>query len=312
LARVIGAHDGKGPPRKPSGGRAPWLRTRFGYDAHARVEEQVSAGEQILLIGFGNMGQALVRGWLAKGRSPQAIRVVDPVPAARAAAAELGISATSELASSASAATDVVVLAVKPNQLAAVLPAAAQHASRRAVFLSIAAGKTIAQLAAGLGRDVAIVRAMPNTPAAIGRGMTALVGSAAVTPAQRALSTALLEAVGGVAWLDDERYMDAVTAVSGSGPAYVFLLIECLETAARELGLDAPLARQLALGTVAGAAAYAAAAGEPATELRRRVTSPNGTTQAALDVLLGDAGLQALLTRAVQAAARRSRELSRE
>jgi pyrroline-5-carboxylate reductase len=161
-----------------------------------------------------------------------------------------------------------------------------------------------------LGAGAAVVRAMPNTPAAIGRGMTALVANAAVSRGQRALCGQLLAAVGAVAWLDDERHMDAVTAISGSGPAYVFLLIECLERAAVELGLDAKLATQLALATVAGAGEYAARAPEPPAELRRRVTSPNGTTQAALDVLMAEPGLRELLARATAAAAKRSRELS--
>jgi pyrroline-5-carboxylate reductase len=140
--------------------------------------------------------------------------------------------------------------------------------------------------------------------------MTALVANAAVTRAQRALCGDLLAAVGTVAWLEDESAMDAVTAISGSGPAYVFLLIECLEQAALDLGLAAPLARQLALETVSGAGAYAAAAADPPGELRRRVTSPNGTTQAALDVLMGEPGMQHLLIRAARAAAKRSRELA--
>ena len=140
--------------------------------------------------------------------------------------------------------------------------------------------------------------------------MTALVANAAVGRAQRALCGELLAAVGSVAWLDDERHMDAVTAISGSGPAYVFLLIECLEQAALELGLEADLAKQLALATVAGAGAYAADAREAPSELRRRVTSPNGTTQAALDVLMGEPGMKELLLRATRAAARRSRELA--
>ena len=151
---------------------------------------------------------------------------------------------------------------------------------------------------------------MPNTPAAIGKGMTALVANSAVTAGQRALCTDLMAAVGAVAWLDDERHMDAVTAVSGSGPAYVFLMIECLERAAVDLGLAPALARQLALATVSGAAAYAAVADVGAAELRRRVTSPNGTTQAALEVLMAEDGLSGLMTRAVRAAAMRSRELS--
>jgi pyrroline-5-carboxylate reductase len=269
----------------------------------------LSANGEILLIGFGNMGQALVRGWLAKGRAAGSIQVVDPVPTSRSVATSLGVAAHADTLA-ASKRADVVVLAVKPNQLAAVLPGCARAAAPRAVFLSIAAGKTIAQIAAGLAPNAAIVRAMPNTPAAIGKGMTALVASGAVTPAQRAQCGDLLAAVGAVAWLDDERHMDAVTAISGSGPAYVFLLIECLEQAALDLGLDAVLAKQLALATVAGAGEYAAAAGEAAAELRRRVTSPNGTTQAALGVLMSDPGLCDLLSRAARAAAERSRELA--
>jgi pyrroline-5-carboxylate reductase len=270
----------------------------------------LSANGQILLIGFGNMGQALVRGWLGTGRVAGSIEIVDTMPASRAVAAQLGVTAHADVASVTERA-DVVVLAVKPNQLAAVLPTSAAAAAANAVFLSIAAGKTIAQLSAGLPRNAAVVRAMPNTPAAIGKGITALVANAAVTAAQRALCGQLLAAIGAVAWLDDERHMDAVTAISGSGPAYVFLLIECLELAAVDLGLDAALAKQLALATVAGAGEYAAAAGETAAELRQRVTSPNGTTQAALGVLMAEPGLRDLLARAARAAAERSRELAK-
>jgi pyrroline-5-carboxylate reductase len=270
----------------------------------------VSARERVLLIGFGNMGQALARGWLAHGREAASIRIVEASAPARAVAAQLGLDAASEIGAT-HAGTDVIVLAVKPNQLAAVLPAAALAAGSGAVILSIAAGKTLAQIEAGLGSPFAVVRAMPNTPAAIGHGMTALVGNVRVSAAQQALATELMAAVGAVAWLADEAQMDAVTAVSGSGPAYVFLLVECLEQAGRDLGLDASLARQLAVSTVAGAGRYAAAAGLDPAELRRRVTSPNGTTQAALDVLMGEAGLKPLLERAVRAAAARSRELSK-
>jgi pyrroline-5-carboxylate reductase len=268
----------------------------------------LSGAGEILLIGFGNMGQALARGWLAKGRAASGIAVVDPMPAALTAARDLGIAATRELATRSA---DIVVLAVKPNQLSAVLPQCAPLASAGAVFLSIAAGKTLAEIERGLGPRAAVVRAMPNTPAAIGQGMTALVANDAATEHQRATCAELVAAVGEVAWLDDERDMDAVTAVSGSGPAYVFLLVECLEQAAIDLGLAAPLAKQLALATVAGSAAYAAAAGESPAELRRRVTSPNGTTQAALDVLMAGGGMRELLGRATRAAAQRSRELAR-
>jgi len=270
----------------------------------------LSAQQQILLIGFGNMGQALVRGWLAKGRAATTIRVVDPVASTRRAATDLGVSADASLGEVTSVSADVVVLAVKPNQVADVLPACARLAASGAVMLSIAAGRTLAALAEGLGR-AAVVRAMPNTPDAIGKGITVLVANSTVSAAQRALCTDLLSAVGAVAWIDDERHMDAVTAVSGSGPAYVFLLIECLEQAGRDLGLGPALARQLALATVAGAGAYAAAADAEPAELRRRVTSPKGTTQAALDVLMAQPGMSELLSRAVRAAAERSQELSR-
>lgn len=255
------------------------------------------------------MGQALVRGWLAKGRSADGIEVVDSAAGARAVAAQLGVAASPSI--DGLRAADVVVLAVKPNQLAEVLPQLPEVARSGAVFLSIAAGKTIADIAKLLGADAAIVRAMPNTPAAIGRGITALVANDRADQSQRRLCGELLGAVGAIAWLDDERHMDAVTAISGSGPAYVFLLIECLEQAAIELGLDATLAARLAVATVEGAGAYAAEAGEAPAELRRRVTSPNGTTQAALDVLMGQPGMRDLLLRATAAAARRSRELAR-
>ena len=265
---------------------------------------------QVLLVGFGNMGQALVRGWLARGRAAGSIRAVDPAPAARAAAGALGVAASERFAASPGAAPDVVVLAVKPNQIATALSELAPLARGATVFLSIVAGKTIAQLEAALGGRAAIVRAMPNTPAAIGQGITALVANGAATAAQRELCEQLVAAVGATVWLADERDLAAVTALSGSGPAYVFLLIECLERAGAEAGLAPELARRLALATVAGAGAYAAAAAEPAAELRRRVTSPGGTTQAALDVLGGEHGLADLISRAVRAAAKRSRELS--
>ena len=286
---------------------------RIGYHAGRgqRWERTLSTNGRILLVGFGNMGQALVRGWLDSGRAAASVRVVEPVASACAAARDLGVAASDSVATAlVDFRPDVVVLAVKPNQIASVVGECSTSVGATTVWLSIAAGKPIAALSAGLGETAAIVRAMPNTPAAIGKGMTALVANAAVTAEQRALCTDLMAAVGAVAWLDDERHMDAVTAVSGSGPAYVFLLIESLERAAVDLGLAPGLARQLALATVNGAAAYAAVADAGPAELRRRVTSPNGTTQAALEVLIADDGLSGLLTRAVRAAAARSRELS--
>jgi len=266
----------------------------------------LSANVSIVVVGFGNMGQALVRGWLAKGRAASSIRVVDPAAATHAVARELGVAVEHDVG-----AAEVVLLAVKPNQLADALRRCGAAARAGAVFLSIVAGKTLAEIGKGLGAEAAAVRAMPNTPAAIGQGITALVANAGVSRAQRALCGELLAAVGSVAWLDEERHMDAVTAISGSGPAYVFLMIECLEQAAVELGLGAALAKQLALATVAGSGAYAVSSGEAAAELRRRVTSPKGTTQAALDVLMAEPGMRELLARATRAAAERSRELAK-
>jgi pyrroline-5-carboxylate reductase len=176
--------------------------------------------------------------------------------------------------------------------------------------LSIAAGKTTAGLRRLLGSQAAVVRAMPNTPAAIGEGITALFASESVTAAERRTCEELMAAVGRVEWFADETLMDAVTAVSGSGPAYVFLLIECLAEAGREVGLAADVAARLATATVAGAGLYARATELPAVELRRRVTSPKGTTQAALDVLLAGDAFAELMSRAVRAATERSRELS--
>jgi pyrroline-5-carboxylate reductase len=267
---------------------------------------------EIVVVGFGNMGQALVRGWLARGRSPDSIHVVDPSPSARAQATELRIAASADIDTEVGALRPrVILLAVKPQQLGDALRRfASTPAPAGTLFLSIAAGKTIAEIVQGLGATVPVVRAMPNTPAAIGKGMTVLAANAAVGEAQRALCAELLGAVGRVAWVDEERHLDAVTGVSGSGPAYVFLLIECLEQAALDVGLSAELARELALATVAGAAEYAVAAGAGPDELRRRVTSPNGTTQAALNVLMGEGGLRELMSRAVRAATERSRELS--
>lgn len=262
----------------------------------------------IALIGLGNMGQALAAGWLGRGVRAESIVAIDPGEAARAAAGALGIRVI-EPTELANAGVDVVVLAVKPAQLESVL--AQIRDAGAPLYLSIVAGKTIGAVRRVVGES-AIVRAMPNTPAAIGQGVTGLCASPAVTEEQRLLCGELMTAVGSVEWVVDEAMMDAVTAVSGSGPAYVFLLIECLASAAREVGLDAALAARLATATVAGAGAYAARSGESAAELRRRVTSPNGTTEAALAVLMRNDALVRLLTEAVQAAERRSRELSNE
>ena len=259
---------------------------------------------QIVLAGFGNMGRALAKGWIAAGVDPRSITAVDPDVAAREAALALGLEAVA-LAQEVLAPVDVAVLAVKPAELDAVLRALPPAL----LYLSIAAGRSTSEIAGIVGRDRAIVRAMPNTPAAIGQGITGLVAAERVGPADRATAAGLMGAVGAVEWLDDEADMDAVTAVSGSGPAYVFLLIEALTAAAIAAGLEPRLAARLATATVSGAGAYARQSVVDAATLRRQVTSPKGTTEAALAVLLERDAFRNLLRDAVAAAAARSREL---
>ncbi len=252
------------------------------------------------------MGGALLAGWLDRGMAAADVCVVEPGPAAAEWAARVRVVAGADQVP-ADFVPDVVMLAVKPQAMAEVVPL---HAGRRgAVYLSIAAGKPLAFFESLLGAAAPVVRAMPNTPAAVRRGMTVAIASAAVDSRQRDLCHGLLEAVGEVAWIEDEALMDAVTAVSGSGPAYVFHLVEALAEAGRDAGLPADLAMRLARATVAGAGELLHAAADDAATLRRNVTSPGGTTAAALEVLMAEDGLRALMARAVAAAARRSREL---
>lgn len=264
----------------------------------------------LALIGCGRMGGALLAGCLARGLvAPGRITVIEPAAAARAEAEALGVRAGADAGALGDGAPDVILIAVKPQVMDAVMPSYARFAGR-SVFLSIAAGRTIASFARLLGPGAAIVRAMPNTPAQVGRGVTALVAGAKVDAAGRALCQTLMGAVGEVVWLDDEGQMDAVTAVSGSGPAYVFHLIEALEAAARAAGLGPDLAAKLARATVTGAAELAFRSPDGAAKLRENVTSPGGTTAAALAVLMGEKGLTDLMTRAVAEAKRRSKELA--
>jgi pyrroline-5-carboxylate reductase len=259
----------------------------------------------IVLAGFGNMGRALATGWLEAGTVDGRITVLDPDAGAQGRASELGLASTLS-ADALEAPIDVAVLAVKPGEIEAVLGSL----PRAGLYLSIAAGRKIADIAHLVGAETAIVRAMPNTPAAIGLGVTGLCANAAADAADRDLASRLMAAVGSVEWLDDETDMDALTAVSGSGPAYVFLLIECLTAAAVDAGLEPALAERLATATVRGAGVYAARSDLDAAALRRQVTSPKGTTEAALAVLMDGDGLAGLVRRAVREAARRSRELA--
>ncbi len=252
------------------------------------------------------MGSAMLAGWREQGLDGAVI--VDPSPAA-AALARPGITVVpgpNEMPGGFVPAA--VILAVKPQAAAGALPAYARF--QGAVFISIMAGKTIAAIGNLLGQGAAIVRAMPNTPAAVRQGITVAISGAGVSPAQRALAGQLLAATGQTEWVDDEGLLDPVTAISGGGPAYVFLLAELLEKAALQHGLAPDLARSLARQTIIGSAALLAASPEDAAALRIAVTSPAGTTERALAVLMADSAWPKLVAEAITAATERSRELS--
>jgi len=268
----------------------------------------MSAGS-VVLVGCGQMGSAMLRGWLASGAASH-VAVIEPGGAPAALAGSAGVTwhrAAAELVAGLDPAA--FVFAVKPQIIDDVLPAYRGWVRPQTLFLSIAAGKTIAGIARHLG-PAALIRTMPNTPAAIGRAITVACANALVTPDQRQLCGTLLAAIGETTWIEDEALLDPVTAVSGSGPAYVFLLIEALAEAGESAGLPADLALHLARATVAGAGELARLSNDSPARLREAVTSPGGTTRAALDVLMADDGLASLMRRAVAAATARSRELA--
>jgi pyrroline-5-carboxylate reductase len=264
----------------------------------------------VLLVGCGRMGSAMLGAWAERGLSPSV--VVDPAPrlAAVPGAAPPAVQVCAEAAAiPAGFAPAAVVFAIKPQQAGAVLPRFAGFAGR-AVFLSIMAGRTIAGMRAALGPQAAVVRAMPNTPAAIRAGTSVACAGPGVDAAGRRLVESLLAAVGAVAWVEDETLLDPVTAVSGSGPAYVFLLAELLERAGIEQGLPRDLARLLARRTLSGAGALLEASADDAAELRAAVTSPGGTTERALKVLMAEGAWPTAVSGAIAAATLRSRELA--
>jgi pyrroline-5-carboxylate reductase len=269
-------------------------------------------GAPLLLVGGGKMGEALLQGWLGQGLDAADAQVIETDAARREYMERTHgvrpVAAASALPEGFRPAT--IVLAIKPQMMDEALPAYPALATEGTLILSIAAGKPIALFERVFGAERAVVRAMPNTPAAVGRGTTVLCANRAAGPEAREVAETLMRAVGEVLWLEDEEAMHAVTALSGGGPAYVFLLIEAMAAAGERAGLPADLAMRLARSTVTGSGELAHLAPEPAEQLRRNVTSPRGTTEAALRVLMAEDGLVPLMTRAVAAAAARSRELA--
>jgi pyrroline-5-carboxylate reductase len=264
--------------------------------------------ETLLLVGAGKMGGAMLEGWLALGLAADKIAVLEPQPTSDIAAlAGRGLRLNPAPRDIGEAAA--IVVAVKPQTAPEAMPALAPFVGGSTVTVSIMAGRTLRFLEGALPR-AALVRAMPNTPAAIGRGITVAVANARVSPPQRELVHALLSAVGAVEWVEDEALMDAVTAVSGSGPAYVFLLAEAMARAGAAAGLPPALAATLARATVAGSGELLRRSPLDAASLRQNVTSPGGTTAAALEVLMGKDALEPLMTRAIAAATKRSRDLA--
>ncbi|WP_374013467.1 pyrroline-5-carboxylate reductase [Pseudoxanthomonas koreensis] len=264
----------------------------------------------IAFLGGGNMARSLIGGLAARGADTTAIRVAEPVePLRQALATDFGVQVFAE-ASSAVQGTALWVLAVKPQVMRQLCQSLAPQAqATRPLVVSIAAGIPVARLQAWLGGGLPVVRCMPNTPALLGAGVTGLFADAQVDAAQRARADAVLASAGPTVWIEREALMDAVTAVSGSGPAYVFLLAEALQAAAEAEGLPADAARTLVVQTLLGAGRMLAEGDTPAAELRRRVTSPGGTTQAALEAF-HDGGFEALVARAVHAARVRGAELA--
>ena len=264
----------------------------------------------LVLVGAGKMGGAMLEGWLKSGADPTRIVAFDPAPPAevKSTLEAKGVRLNPRISDIADA--EVIIVAVKPQVMEDVLPGIVPLKSSKPLILSVAAGKTIASYERHFGADAAVIRSIPNTPAAVGRGITAMASNPNVSAAQMQLARQLLSAVGEVVTVDDEAMIDAVTAVSGSGPAYVFYLTECLAAAGEKVGLPAGLAMQLARATVAGSGELMRQTGIEAATLRQNVTSPKGTTYAALQVLMAEDGMQRLFDKAIDAATRRSRELA--
>jgi pyrroline-5-carboxylate reductase len=264
----------------------------------------------LVLAGVGKMGGAMLEGWLKAGADPKKIVAIDPKPPQEVVdlLSRHGIRHNPSISSITDA--EVIIIAVKPQVMEDVLPNLVSMKSSRPLILSVAAGKTIATFAKHFGSDAAIIRTIPNTPAAIGRGITAMNANSNVSKTQMELANALLSSTGEVVTVTDESMIDLVTAVSGSGPAYIFYLTECMAAAGEKIGLPPALAMQLARATVAGSGELMRQSGIDAATLRQNVTSPKGTTYAALQILMADDGMKPLFERAIAAAAKRSKELA--
>jgi pyrroline-5-carboxylate reductase len=264
----------------------------------------------LVLVGAGKMGGAMLEGWLKSGVDPKKIVVLEPFASDEMKALLSKHKVLLNAAVSIIRDAEVVLIAVKPQMMEEVLPTITGLAASKPLILSVAAGKTIASFERHFGKSAAVIRTIPNTPAAIGRGITAMSANANVSAKQLQLATDLLTAIGEVVTVDREELIDCVTAVSGAGPAYIFYVTECLAAAAEKIGLPPALAMQLARATVAGSGELMRVTGTEAATLRQNVTSPKGATHAALQILMAENGLQPLFEKAVKAAADRSRELA--
>jgi pyrroline-5-carboxylate reductase len=263
----------------------------------------------VVLVGAGNMGGAMLKGWLNNGLKPANIAVIDPDVSERFKSTFSKSRIWHAETPAGITPPDVLVLAIKPQMMAQVLPTLGDLIKENTVVVSVAAGTTLSTLTDAFG-DVAAIRVMPNTPSLVLRGMSVGCANSLTSEIQRENVNSLMNAVGKIEWVDDEKLIDAVTAVSGSGPAYVFHLAECMAQAGVKAGLPEELAMTLAVQTVSGAGELLLMSDDEPETLRKNVTSPNGTTAAALEVLMGEGGMSELLAKAIMAAKKRSEELS--
>jgi pyrroline-5-carboxylate reductase len=271
---------------------------------------KVNLTGKLVLIGAGKMGTAMLEGWLKAGVRGDQVVIFDPAPPPETVGLIEGHGITHNPTPDSVSGIEVILLAIKPQMVDEVLPGLKALAREKPLVVSVVAGKTIAALKAHFGQDAPVIRTIPNTPSAVGRGITAMAPGNDVSDAQVELATALLTAIGEVVTVDDEGLIDAATAISGSGPAYIFYMTECLTEAGKALGLPDDVAVRLARATVAGAGELMRVTGTDAATLRQNVTSPKGTTYAALQVLMAGDGMEPLLRKATAAAEKRSRELA--